>query len=268
LHDEPVRRPRRRRKFTPCQQQLQQLKKNHQTQLDQQAYQLGQRFARQEVVQRQLNQQKNKLTDLAQLTQIIRDGQHTVNDLVQQLVRQCQGQLSQQQHQLNGQRNRLTQLKRDHHRYQKNLEYLYYVFGTGIAGYIYPLLSWIDKKIGVQNNKNNETVQKDVQILQILSFGAVVYSGKIDEHFNGFTQINDSNDAIWCRMAQVALQFFNAFLLVNCCDNIVGHSKKNDNHALKTIRKLPQPIKTFGRLFIEWGFWRIEKGLFQKFRPL
>jgi len=178
-----------------------------------------------------------------------------------------------QQAQLNKQKDHLNHLQ---NRNKKNSECLFYVFCAGITKYINPSLSWIDKKMGKQSNKNNkinETIQRDVQFLQTLSFAATICGGKIDNYYNGFTPqfYYDEDPILWVlrkTMLSVYLPLINAYLLVDCYDDIVDHSKKNDNHALKTIRKLPQPIKTFGRLFIEWGFWRIEKGLFQKFRPL
>jgi len=204
--------------------------------------QLNQQLIHGKALQDQLNQQKYRLTELSQLTQI----------------NKYQIQLNQLQHQsqLNEQKDHLNHLQ---DRDQKNLECLSYVFCAGITRYIHPLLSWIDKKNGIQNNKNNkinETIQKDTQILQTLSFIATICGGKIDNYCNGFTPpVYDLGAAILRAMLlNIQLPFYSAYLLVNCCDDIVGHSKKNDNHTLKTIRELPQPIKTLGRLFIEWDF--------------
>ena len=125
---------------------------------------------------------------------------------------------------------------------KKYIKCLPYAFGAGIAGCIHPLLSWLNKKMGKQVNKNTKTIQEDVQKLQFLSLSAATCGGEVHKHFNGPTSINLSRSIIYsCRIfSNVILQTINAHALHNYSNKFTGSHSNS-------------------RLFIEWGLWRIEK---------
>ena len=150
--------------------------------------------------------------------------------------------------------------------------YLSCAFGAEIiAKSVAPLLSWIDEKRGKQKNKNNKTIQEDVQKLQRVSFIAPAFLPKTYEEesrnfFHGSAKIENVIESIKGGILNVSLHTFNAYAFQYCSNKFTDrYSKKSNNRVVKTIRELPQSKKTFSRLFIQWGLWRAEKCLIDKY---